>query len=149
MRIPPILSLFSAAFLAQAAVAQEAAAPTPEASLEGKLSLELNAVQSGEGGCMLTFLVVNGHDADIERAVYETVLFDGTGQVDRLTLFDFGALPAKRPRVRQFSVSGTPCDGLGQILVNGAHACEAEALGETACEAGLEVKSRTHIEVLG
>lgn len=148
MRISPILSVLSAAFLAQAAIAEEAVKPRDE-RLEGKLSLELNAAQSGEGGCMLTFVVINGHDADIARAVYETVLFDKAGQVDRLTLFDFGQLPAKRPRVRQFSVSGTPCDGLGQILVNGAHACEAAALDEGACEAGLEVTSRTEIEVLG
>ena len=65
------------------------------------------------------------------------MLFDTSGQVDRLTLFDFGTLPAGRPRVRQFTVSGITCEGLGQILINGAHTCDAASLDDNACEAGL------------
>ncbi|WP_299850315.1 hypothetical protein [uncultured Roseovarius sp.] len=111
--------------------------------------IELNAVKSNEGSCTLTFLVLNGHASQIEKAVYETVLFDSTGQVDRLTLFDFGTLPPGRPRVRQFSVPGIACDGLGQVLINGAHTCEAPELTDTACEAGLILNTRTEIEVIG
>ena len=111
--------------------------------------IELNAMKSNESGCTLSFLVLNGHPGQIEKAVYETVLFDSAGQVDRLTLFDFGTLPAGRPRVRQFTVPGVACDGLGQVLINGAHTCEAPELAETACEAGLTLNTRTNIEVIG
>ncbi len=111
--------------------------------------IELNAVKSNEGSCTLTFLVMNGHANQIEKAVYETVLFDSAGQVDRLTLFDFGTLPPGRPRVRQFSVSGIACDGLSQVLINGAHTCEAPELANTACDAGLTLGTRTKIEVVG
>lgn len=128
--------------LATGAVAQD---KEPGAAV----TIELNAVKSGEGACTLTFLVTNGHAAGIDKAVYETVLFDSAGQVDRLTLFDFGTLPPGRPRVRQFSVPGLACDGLSRVLINGAHTCDAPDLADTACEAGLILKTRTNIEVIG
>ena len=113
------------------------------------VSIELNAIKPTDGGCTLTFLAQNGHDSAIDKVVYETVLFDTSGQVDRLTLFDFGTLPAGRPRVRQFTVSGITCEGLGQILINGAHTCDAASLDDNACEAGLILETRTEIEVIG
>lgn len=111
--------------------------------------IELNTVKIIEDGCTLTFLVMNGHASQIEKVVYETVLFDSAGQVDRLTLFDFGALPPGRSRVRQFSVTGITCDEMSQILINGAHTCEAPDLADTACEAGLILETRTEIAVIG
>ena len=136
-----------AASLAGLAMASGAAAQ--DEALGEAVLIELNAVKSGEAACTLTFLVLNGHPSQIDKAVYETVLFDTGGQVDRLTLFDFGALPSGRPRVRQFSVPGVTCDGLGQVLINGAHTCEAAELAETACAAGLVLDTRTEIEVIG
>ncbi len=111
--------------------------------------IELNAAKTNESSCTLSFLVLNGHASQIDKAVYETVLFDAAGQVDRLTLFDFGTLPSGRPRVRQFTVPGIACNGLSQILINGAHTCEAADLTDAACEAGLTLKTRTEIEVIG
>lgn len=117
--------------------------------LTDAILIELNAAKTSDGACALTFLILNGHSGPITKAVYETVLFDTSGQVDRLTLFDFGTLPPGRPRVRQFSVSGVTCDGLSQVLINGAHTCEAEALPTTACDTDLTVGTRTGIDVIG
>ena len=111
--------------------------------------IELNAVKSNEASCTLTFLALNGHSAPINKVVYETVLFDASGQVDRLALFDFGTLPPGRPRVRQFTLQGLTCEGVGKVLINGAHTCDAPDLDATACEAGLIVDTRTNIEVIG
>lgn len=120
-----------------------------ETELRETVRIELNAAKSTETGCTLTFLVTNGHASPIEKVVYETVLFDSAGQVDRLTLFDFGTLPPGRPRVRQFTVPGMACDGLSQVLINGAHTCEAPALADSACDANLILNTRTKIEVIG
>ncbi|MEM9430899.1 MAG: hypothetical protein AAGA32_15575 [Pseudomonadota bacterium] len=115
----------------------------------GKLSLELNAVQSSQSGCTLTFLIENGLAAPIEALVFETVLFDAEGTVDRLTLFDFGAVPVARPRVRQFVVRDLACDALGRVLINGAETCTAPPLAPATCETDLGVSSRTGIEIIG
>lgn len=113
------------------------------------LTIELNATKGVEQGCQLSFLIRNGHETDVDSAIYETVLLDTNGQVDRLTLFDFGELPAGRPRVRQFVVPGTGCDGLGQILINGASRCEAAGGESDLCTKGLDLKSRSDVEVIG
>ncbi|MDD9739543.1 MAG: hypothetical protein RID15_16990 [Marinovum algicola] len=113
------------------------------------LSVELNALDSLEGACQMSFLIQNGHDADITQAVFEAVLFDSQGRVERLTLFDFGTLPAARPRVRQFVVPDLACEALGRVLFNGAETCTGAGLAEGACEDGLLLSSRTAVELLG
>lgn len=142
-------STVTAAALA-AVIGTQAQAQEVEAAAPAGLSIELNAATTAEsGGCTMSFLIENGHDAEITKAVFETVLFDTDGQVERLTLFDFGELPEGRPRVRQFTIPGKACDGFGRILFNGANTCEAGELGDGACTTGLILDSRTDIEVLG
>ena len=101
------------------------------------------------GGCRLTFVIRNLLGVDIEQMVAETVLFDRAGSVAALTLFDFGALPEGRPRVRQFDVTNVACDGIGQVLVNGVGTCSGAGLTPESCLDGLRLDSRTDIEVLG
>ncbi len=113
------------------------------------LSVELNAQASTEAGCLLTFMISNGHAQAIDSAVFETVLFNTAGQVDRLTLFDFGALPAGRPRVRQFVVDGLACDALGQVLINGPSTCTIDGAESPLCGASLKLGTRTGTELIG
>lgn len=116
---------------------------------QGHVAIELNAADTDNGACRLTFIVQNGHPAPIAQAVYEMVLFSADGRVARLTLFDFGTLPVGRPRVRQFDVPELPCDMVGQVLVNGAGTCDGPDLPDGACDAGLRLNSRTEIEMVG
>ena len=113
------------------------------------VGIELNTLSDANGGCQITFVVTNTHAAPIDEAVYETVLFDTSGTVNRLTLFDFGTLPAERPRVRQFVIPDLACTDLGQVLINGVNSCEAPALGPSACDTGLTVKSRVNVDLIG
>jgi len=142
-----------AAMLIAAAPAAPAVAQIEDVS--GRLVVELNAAHSTEGGCTFSFLLVNGLAAPIDALIVEAVLFDTGGGVERLTLFDFGRLPAGRPRVRQFAVPGPACDGFGAILINGAETCDMGAdMGPdpgatTICEDGLDPRSRVAIELLG
>lgn len=130
-----------------------AGAASADEALGAHVAVELNALQTVEDSCQISFLVQNGHEADIAQAVYEAVLFDTEGAVERLTLFDFGALPSARPRVRQFVVPGLECAQLGRILFNGAQTCKGEAdestLPDGACLTDLELDSRTDVELIG
>lgn len=120
-----------------------------EEPAEGRLTVELNAVGSQDGGCALTFLVQNGHADAIGSVVFETVLFDISGQVDRLTLFDFRDLPAGRPRVRQFVVPDLACEDLGRVLFNGAETCTVSGAESGLCTDTLRLSTRTDVEVIG
>ena len=133
----------SLSFLAMAttAIAEPAQAP--------HVSIELNALDAVEGACRISFVIQNGFEADIDRAVYEAVLFDTDGRVAQMTLFDFGALPASRPRVRQFAVPGLACTSVARLLINGTETCEGTGLPDNACSADLALTSRTNVEVAG
>lgn len=120
-----------------------------ETDLAGKISVELNATETVDTACTLTFLVTNGLNVQIDKLIYETVLFNASGQVERLTLFDFGNLPSGRPRVRQFAVQQMTCDQLGRVLFNGANTCEGDGLADGICTSGFLPSSRTKVEVLG
>ncbi|EAQ04698.1 hypothetical protein OB2597_05430 [Pseudooceanicola batsensis HTCC2597] len=137
--------------MSQPAAAQSAAQPAAEQPAEtgGHLSIQLNALDPVDDACRISFLIRNGHDRDIAQAVFETVLFDTEGRVDRLTLFDFGDLPASRPRVRQFLVPGLDCARLGRVLINGAETCTGEGVEAAACSDGLQLDSRTEAEIIG
>jgi len=128
------------ACVATSVLAQEEA-PDP------KLIVELNTAESLDSACRLSFMITNEHPEAIDAAVFETVLFNADGSVNQLTLFDFGALPSNRPRIRQFDVPGQGCDGLGRLLINGAVTCEAG--DANLCVDTLELRTRTEIEVLG
>lgn len=125
-------------------------AQSPEESPPTRLGVTLNTVATTEaGGCRLTFVVRNELDADIDKLVAEAVLFDAEGRVAVMTLFDFGSLPAARPRVRQFDMTGQSCEALGEVLINGIGTCEGEGLDPATCLDGLRLSTDTEIEVTG
>ncbi|MFT6088510.1 hypothetical protein [Sulfitobacter sp.] len=140
---------FRFAFLAAPLVLTAQIACAQQAGIDGHIAVELNAAETSADACTLSFMVTNGLQTPIEKAVYEVALFDKAGQVSRLTLFDFGTLPPARPRVRQFAVPQASCDTLGRVLFNGASTCEGDGIAPDVCETGLRPSSRTEIEVLG
>lgn len=114
-----------------------------------RLSVELNALEDVGGSCRVTFVARNGTGTPIEKAVFETVIFDPSGGVVSLSLFDFRDLPADRPRVRQFDLQDRACAGIGQVLINGANACLVAGSESDVCDGALSLTSRVDVELLG
>ncbi len=144
-----LLALIFLSLAGTGAVRAQSQAQSADPATDARLTVELNAAQQQEQGCKLSFVVTNAHPGDISKAVFETVIFDSAGQVSRLTLFDFGALPSGRPRVRQFVIPGTSCEAIGQVLFNGADTCDGAEIPAQACTTGLTLSTRTEIEVTG
>lgn len=114
-----------------------------------QLSLELNSVQDVGGACRLSFLAQNRTGVEIDEAVFETVIFDTSGGVVSLSLFDFRKLPADRPRVRQFDLPDTACDTVGQALINGANTCVVAGADSDVCDNALSLNSRVSVGLIG
>jgi hypothetical protein len=133
----PALALSISVLSAGSALAQAGAAA------EG-VKLELNRAAAAGNGCLLTFVATNGTGSPLETAGFEFVLFNKEGLVDRMTVFDFGALPEGKTVVRQFQIPNQPCEGIGSILVNGPSGCKAAA-ATPLCSAPLNTTSRTDI----
>ncbi|AXI48863.1 hypothetical protein C1J03_11020 [Sulfitobacter sp. SK012] len=114
-----------------------------------QLFLELNSIRDVGGACRLTFLARNETGVAIDKAVFETVIFDTSGGVVSLSLFDFRDLPADRPRVRQFELPAMACDTVGQALINGSSSCIVDGAESGVCHEALSLGSRLAIELLG
>lgn len=113
------------------------------------LSIELNAAQEVQGACRFTFVAQNDTGSEIDKAVFETVIFDLAGTVVRLSLFDFRDLPQGRPRVRQFDVPGMSCAAISQTLINGTSSCIVQGAESGVCGDGLSLTSRISMKLLG
>ena len=120
-----------------------------EGAAKPALSLELNSVQDVAGACRFTFVAANNTGTAIDKAVFETVIFDADGAVVRLSLFDFRALPEGRPRVRQFDVPAMGCETIGQVLINGTSSCIVNGAENAVCSDGLQLNSRITMKLLG
>ncbi|MDZ5698227.1 hypothetical protein [Chelativorans sp. M5D2P16] len=130
----------AAALAVQPALAQETEAPA------AKLGLELNSLAPTENGCRVTFVISNAMGAEIENAAFEIALFDQDRMVDRLTVIEFGELPAEKTKVSQFDFAGADCANIGRILINGVTECNGAILDTQACGDALETTTRTNIE---
>lgn len=116
---------------------------TPAQETAGGLLLELNALQSSESGCRVTFLATNNLGRPLSKAGFEVALFDAEGAIDRLVSLDFKALANGKTKVLQFELQDLQCDAVSRILVNDVGACEGEGLAPDACLARLATSTRT------
>ncbi len=143
--MPLIHRLFAIALLATPGVTQAQSSETAPLGL----SLELNAVQDVDGACRFTFVAKNDTGVAIDKAIFETVIFDTSGGVVRLSLFDFRELPEGRPRVRQFDVPAMACGSIAQTLINGTSTCIVNGAESDLCGDRLTLSSRITVKLLG
>ncbi|WP_170561795.1 hypothetical protein [Ruegeria atlantica] len=120
-----------------------------EVAVSEGLQVELNTVQDVGQACRLTFVVENKTGTAIDEASFETVIFDASGSVVSLSIFNFRDLPADRPRVRQFDLPGRDCGSVGKALINGTNSCKVAGADSSVCEDGLKLQSRTDVELIG
>jgi len=118
-------------------------------AVPANLQLELNNLQDNDGTCRLSFLAQNKTGTTIEKAVFETVIFDSDGGVANLSLFDFRDLPTGSTRVRQFDLPGRSCDSVGKALINGASSCVVDGAESPICKDALSLSSRLTVELIG
>lgn len=109
------------------------------ASAEDMARLELNAAETAENRCRLTFLIENKTSKAIDSLKLDLALFNPEGVIQRRMIAEMGPVRGSRTNVRTFSTDGD-CGLLGSILVNDVTACTP---GEAAaCMDGLALSSR-------
>lgn len=107
------------------------------------LELALDRTRDAAEGCAATFVVTNRRDDALTALTVEAVIFDTADRVERLTLFDFGAVPAEARRVREFVIPDTTCDGVSAVLINAVARCAPA--GAAACAAPPALRSRAEL----
>ena len=113
----------------------------PSLAVADGVKIELNGVETRDAACRMVFTAQS--PMGVDKLVLETALFDSSGGVSLLTLFDFKDLPEGSLRVKQFDIPGRPCESLSRVLFNGVDSCEgpgcAEGLAATSRVDGLEL----------
>jgi hypothetical protein len=117
----------------------QAQTPDPAPDQPAKVSVELNRLEARNEGCRVWMRVANP-GAAVDPLRLDLVIFGKDSVVNRRLALDLGPLPAEKTMVRIFDLAGTPCDGVGTILLNDVLACGPDAA--PACLARLAVSSR-------
>jgi hypothetical protein len=117
----------------------QAQTPDPAPDQPAKVSVELNRLEARNEGCRVWMRVANP-GAAVDPLRLDLVIFGKDSVVNRRLALDLGPLPAEKTMVRIFDLAGTPCDGVGAILLNDVLACGPDAA--PACLARLAVSSR-------
>jgi hypothetical protein len=101
--------------------------------------LELNATETADNRCRMTFLIENKSTRSIDSLTLDLAMFNPQGVIQRRMIVEMGPLRGKRTNVRTFSSDGE-CNQLGAILVNDVSACAP--VEPAACMDGLALSSR-------
>jgi hypothetical protein len=116
-----------------------ATAMAEEAAREDLARLELNATETVNNRCQITFLIENKTPRTIETLKLDLAVFNPEGVIQRRMIAEMGPLRGKRTNVRTFSTEGE-CNQIGSILVNDVTACAP--VEAPACMDGLALSSK-------
>jgi hypothetical protein len=101
--------------------------------------LELNATETAENRCRLTFVIENKSPQNLDSLKLDFAMFNTEGAVYRRIIFDMAPVRAAKTIVKTYAIDGD-CALLGSLLVNEVTACVP---GEpAACLDGLALSSR-------
>ena len=116
----------------------------PAVAADPPLRLELNRLESRDGGTCRVWLVLNnGGGEAVDPVRLDLVLFARNGVVSRRVAVDVGPLPAGRTQARIFDLAGQSCDEIGSVLLNDLLSCgSTEPAARNDCLDRLNLASR-------
>lgn len=103
------------------------------------IQVELNAIESVQSRCRLSFVVENKSEGAIESLKLDLAVFGREGTIQRRLVVEMGPVRGAKTMVRTFELDGD-CAQIGSILVNDVTACTPG--GPDACLDRLALSSR-------
>jgi hypothetical protein len=115
----------------------------PAAAQEGAgLSVELNKLETIEGGCRAYFLYRNALGREVSAYEMSLAILDPDGVIDRLLTVEAAPLPPDRTTLKIFEFPDLACEGIGEIIVHDISACAAADGQPLDCWAETALASR-------
>src|SRR5262245_20776464 len=96
-----------------------AAGPAPA---DDPIRLELNAAESVQNRCLLSFVIENKSASPIETLKLDLGVFSREGIIQRRLITEMGPVLRVKTMIKAFEIDGD-CSQLGSILVNDIAAC--------------------------
>lgn len=121
-----------------------AALVAPLPAVAADLTIDLNKLETQNGNCRLTMVIVNGRPAAAQSLRADLVMFGPDGVVAKRLAVDLGPVPASKTIVKAFDVAGLGCEGIGSILLNDIPACQFAGASDAspACLDAVGVSSK-------
>ena len=111
----------------------------PARAADETVRLELNAIETAENRCRLTFVIENKSPQNLDSFKLDFAMFNTDGAVYRRIIFDLAPVRAAKTIVKTYAIDGD-CAQLGALLVNDVTACAP--VEPTMCLDGLALSSR-------
>jgi hypothetical protein len=89
---------------------------------EAPIHVELNAAESAQSHCRLSFVVENKGDKAIDTLKLDLAVFGQDGGIQRRLVVEMGPVRAAKTIVRTFDIE-PDCPQIGSILLNDVTAC--------------------------
>ena len=110
---------------------------------EGRLTVELNKIEEGEGGgCRAFFLFRNETGKTLEGFEMSLAILDSSGVIDRLLTIDAAPLPAARTTLKLFEVPDLGCGAISEVLLHDVASCKPQNEDEIDCFSIMDLVSR-------
>jgi hypothetical protein len=116
-----------------------------DARAEQRLVVELNKLESFDGGCRTFFLLRNAGGEAFQSLDMSLAVLDGDGRIDRLLTVDAAPVPADRTSLKLFEIPDVACDGVGELLLYEIGACATGSDDGGDCFDRVELRSRASI----
>jgi hypothetical protein len=121
------------------------AAATTQAA-ESSVSLELNKLETVEGGCRMHVVVTNHTAKAFDKYVLDLVIFDAEGVIAKRTAIDMSPVKPSKTSVYAFNVKELGCKRFGRVLLNDVTGCAAGSGADASCTAGVSLSSKAGVE---
>lgn len=129
--------------------AQEAeaeAAVEVESDVPQVVSVELNKIEDGTGGCRSFVVLRNDTGRVFDSLQLDLVLFDPDGIIVDQFAVDMAPLPTFKTMVKVFEIAGHDCSEFGRVLLNDVLSCRSGDTVWTDCVGLFQLSSRAPVD---
>lgn len=114
----------------------------PAAADDGRVTIELNKLETNGNGCHPYLVFENRTEIDFGSLKLDLVMFDGDGIIARRVAVEGAPLPPGKMAVKVFDLPDLACERIGRVLLNGLTQCADPAGERRGCLALIDTASR-------
>lgn len=115
---------------------------------EGRVSLELNKLESAGEACRSYVVLQNRTGTAFSSLKLDLVMFDVDGVVAKRLALETAPLPADKTSLKVFDIGGMMCEQVGRILLNDVLDCSAAAGPVENCLGMIDVSARGELSLI-
>ena len=124
------------------ALTQPTMAQTATATDGPKIGLELNKLESIEGGCRAYVVFRNPTEVEYDAFNLELLVFGAGGVIEKRLAVPVSPLRPNKTTVNLFDMTSVSCDDVGEVLLNGFFECTSGGQAVEACVDRVELSSK-------